>query len=90
MRKIITLIIFHISLIAQAYNLANVNQALNLMASGDVASAVELLKNKSATNDMTAQFYLGQCYEFGIGIDKSDQNAFLMYRRAQCCPATTA
>ena len=82
MRKIITLIIFHISLIAQAYNLANVNQALNLMASGDVASAVELLKNKSATNDMTAQFYLGQCYEFGIGIDKSDQNAFLMYRRA--------
>lgn len=51
------------------------------MQSGHIEQAVEDLKKASATNDVLAQFYIAQCYEYGIVLPEDKTQAFLQYRR---------
>lgn len=59
-----------------------VMQALNKMKDGGINEAVIMIKQEAATNDITAQYYLAQCYEKGIGMEVDLSQAFVMYRRA--------
>lgn len=60
----------------------SVDSALEKLSKGDINPAVEELKKCASVNNVVAQFYLGQCYEHGIGMEINQQQAFLMYRRA--------
>ena len=66
-----------------AYTMSSkVEDALRLMIEGNTEDSIKHFKTAAGTNDMTAQYYLGQCYEFGIGVDIDPEAAFSMYRRA--------
>lgn len=68
--------------LSSAYDLSMMDKALQDLKGGNVSESVEQIKKAAAVNDLVAQFYLGQCYEYGIGMDKDVTNAFKMYRRA--------
>lgn len=60
----------------------NTHNAMNCFKSGDITSAIEALKKAFATNDVIAQYYMAQCYEYGIGFEINHGTAFSLYRRA--------
>ncbi|MDE7089022.1 MAG: hypothetical protein K2O54_02780, partial [Prevotella sp.] len=82
MRKVFLIIVSLTSLVSMAYNLESVEKALQEMSLGHVEQSVILLKKMAAVNDVSAQYYLGICYEHGIGINADSKAAFGMYRRA--------
>jgi TPR repeat protein len=58
------------------------SEALGYIKQGYIQYGFEELKKSAATNDLAAQFYLAVCYQYGIGTEKSDPDAFKMYRKA--------
>ncbi len=56
--------------------------ALEYIRLGYIQHGFEDLKKAAATNDLAAQFYVAVCYEYGIGVEKSEADAFKMYRKA--------
>lgn len=56
--------------------------ALGYIQNGYIQYGFEELKKLAATNDLAAQFYVGVCYEHGIGVEKDSAEAFRMYRKA--------
>lgn len=82
MRKTLLILTILLAFTSQAYNLQSVDKALDEMRLGHVEESISILKKLAAVNDMSAQYYLGSCYEFGIGMDENPQMAFNMYRRA--------
>ncbi len=56
--------------------------ALEYINQGYVQYGFEQLKRASATNSIAAQFYVAICYEYGIGVEKNQTEAFKMYRKA--------
>ena len=56
--------------------------ALGYIQRGYIQYGFEELKKIAATNDLAAQFYVGVCYEHGIGVEKDSAEAFRMYRKA--------
>jgi len=82
MRKLIILLSFLLSYDCFAYNFSKVDNAIQEMKLGHIEQSVYLLKKNAAVNDILAQFYLGECYEYGIGMNVDLQSAFKMYRRA--------
>lgn len=56
--------------------------ALEYIRLGYVQHGFEELRKAAATNDLAAQFYVAVCYEHGIGVEKSEADAFKMYRKA--------
>lgn len=82
MRKIFLFVISLTSIVSLAYNLESVDKALQEMSCGHVEQSITMLKKMAAVNDVSAQYYLGNCYEHGIGIDADPKAAFGMYRRA--------
>lgn len=84
MKRFILTVLFIIGVfyyLPAAYN-SNVQKGVDFLQDGKLEEAFQLFKKASATNNIIAQYYLAQCYEYGIGTDKDEQNAFLMYRRA--------
>lgn len=68
--------------IASAYEVSrNIYSSLQDMLNGKIEEAIQKLKQSSATNDVLAQFYIAQCYEYGIGMETDLNAAFSMYRR---------
>lgn len=61
---------------------ADTQKAIDALRNGNVENAVQIFKLDASTNDIQAQFYMGQCYEYGIGIEADSKLAFGMYRRA--------
>ncbi|MDE6266538.1 MAG: caspase family protein [Muribaculaceae bacterium] len=55
---------------------------MNKLQEGNSVESFNLLRQAASTNNLLAQYLLGQCYEFGIGTDISLDDAFSMYRRA--------
>lgn len=82
MRIFITILFLNIIFAASPYNLAKVNDALLDISNGDISLAITKLKKSATVNDMVAQFYLGQCAEYGIGLEKDLSKAFILYRRS--------
>lgn len=82
--KILFLTIFlQLTICAAAINISNnINDALVQMQQGHIQNAVEIIKRSAGTNDILAQYYLAQCYEYGIGMSENKVQAFAMYRRA--------
>lgn len=68
---------------AGAYNVGRyASEALEIMQGGDIEKGVEAMKKAASVNDLAAQFFMGVCYEKGIGADADPAAAFAMYRRA--------
>ncbi len=83
MRFIYFFFFFAFGIYASAFNISvNVEKALGAMQSGDIQNSVQQLNRSAMMNDVIAQFYMGQCYEYGIGVEANPQMAFNMYRRA--------
>lgn len=84
MRNIIVILLLAVcSLDMLAYNLSSsVEEAKKEFANGNIEQAIERIKKAVAVNDVVAQFYLAQCYEYGIGLNQDPVNAFMYYRRA--------
>ncbi|TNI56335.1 tetratricopeptide repeat protein [Aeromonas veronii] len=63
-------------------------------------SEIAALIKAAKSGDATAQFQLGELYDFGKKIEQSDSQAFLWYRKAaeqgypsaqwRCCPNQAA
>lgn len=60
----------------------NMNKAMDLMQRGYVEHAVSMIRHSASTNNLLAQYYMAQCYEYGIGVEVDLSMAFGMYRRA--------
>lgn len=56
--------------------------ALLKMQQGYISDAIKQIKEAASVNDLVAQYYLGQCYQHGIGMAVDETAAFRMYRRA--------
>jgi len=56
--------------------------ALEYIKQGYMQYGFEELRKVAITNGLAAQFYVAVCYEHGIGVEKSEVDAFKMYRKA--------
>lgn len=60
----------------------NLDRAITTLRQGQFKEAFSQLERIAATNNVTAQYYVAQCYEYGIGVEADKSKAFFMYRRA--------
>lgn len=60
----------------------NLDEAIIKLQQGQFKEAFTQLKRIAATNNIMAQYYVALCYEYGIGVEVNETEAFLMYRRA--------
>lgn len=68
--------------VIKAQSLSNeTTSALNHIFCGYIEHGIQELVRSSNSNDLSAQFYLAICYEYGIGMQKSEADAFTLYRR---------
>ncbi len=82
MQKILLLILCSYSLFVQSHTISDITgKALLTMRQGYIHYAVQQLQRAVSVNDIAAQFYMGQCYELGIGVVIDANVAFSMYRR---------
>ena len=83
MRSLFFIVFVSLFSTAYAYRISgNVEKALQTLLAGDIPTSIQQIKRASATNDVLAQFYLGQCNEYGIEMPKDAEKAFSLYRRA--------
>ena len=83
MRKLFIVLFLLVGIHAMAANIdKRTLNALEHIRQGYVVYGFEELKKAAATNDLAAQYYIAICYENGIGTEKSDIDAFKMYRKA--------
>ena len=83
MRKLLLSILSLMSLYAMAVDVdKRTSAAIEYIRLGYVLYGFDELKKAAATNDLAAQFYVAVCYEHGIGVEKSEADAFKMYRKA--------
>ena len=79
----ICLLLINLITLFSSFNFTtNFEIAISKFQNGYNTEAFDLLKKASATNDVFAQYYLAQCYEFGIGTTVDLQLAYTYYRRA--------
>lgn len=84
MKNIILILILCFSVSLQLFCQSvdkQVISALENIADGYIDYGVSQLRKVANMNDIAAQFYVGQCYEYGIGVSQSDSEAFKWYRR---------
>ncbi len=83
MRTLLTIVICFCCLHGHSVTVdKRTSEALGYIKQGYIQYGFEELKKSAATNDLAAQFYLAVCYQYGIGTEKSDPDAFRMYRKA--------
>lgn len=83
MRRILLLffLTYIVSIHAQELS-KEVHYALNYMKSGYLEYAVGELRKSSQFNDLSAQYFLAECYVHGLIVPKDLSEAFALYRRA--------
>lgn len=83
MRRILFLffLTYIVSIHAQELS-KEVRYALNYMKSGYLEYAVGELRKSSQFNDLSAQYFLAECYVHGLIVPKDLSEAFALYRRA--------
>lgn len=74
-------VLFSVNSSAQGLS-QKVSTALEHIQQGAIPQGVEELKGAARSNFLIAQYYVGICYEYGIGVEKNPQEAFAMYRKA--------
>lgn len=55
--------------------------AIESIREGYILHGIEELKKSVLENDVNAQFFMGRCYENGIGVKQNYQEAFKLYRK---------
>lgn len=82
MNRYLTLIFFHIVFLFAVFGQQKeVQYALDCINQGYILAGVQALKDCSNHSNTWAQFFLGQCYEYGYGEEKNPKEAFLLYRK---------
>ncbi len=56
--------------------------ALEHIQQGSIQQGIDEIKSAARFNVLAAQYYMGVCYEYGIGMEKNPQEAFFMFRKA--------
>ena len=83
MRTLLLSIISLMSLYTMAVDVdKRTSAAIEYIRLGFVQYGFDELRKAAATNDLAAQFYVAVCFEYGIGVEKSEADAFKMYRKA--------
>ena len=83
MRLLLACFLSVLSLSAMALGLdKRTETALGYISQGYLQYGYEELKKAAAMNSLSAQFYVAVCYEEGIVVEKSMNEAFKMYRKA--------
>lgn len=83
MRQLFLLGFVVCSMFVKAQTLSNeTTSALNHLYCGFIEYGVQELVESSKFNDLSAQYYLAVCYEYGLGLQKNEMDAFNLYRRA--------
>lgn len=83
MRLLLACYLSILSLSAMALGLdKRTETALGYLRQGYLQYGYEELKKAAAMNSLSAQFYVAVCYEQGIVVEKSMNEAFKMYRKA--------
>ena len=59
-----------------------IEQAKELLASEDYDAAIQLFQEAASQGDPVAQNALGYCYEKGLGVEQSDEEALRYYQQA--------
>lgn len=57
-------------------------EGLENIKNGLIEIGFNKIKNASSVNDLNAQYFLGECFQYGIGVEINMEEAFLLYRRA--------
>lgn len=84
MKSIYTFIIvcfFELSINAQVIDKQTI-EGLENIKSGFIEMGFNKIKNASSVNDLNAQYFLGECFQYGIGVEINMEEAFLLYRKA--------
>lgn len=79
---VLYLLFFIIQPIRAQKSILEIEEILNYLEQGYTTYSFESFKNLSTKNDINAQFYLAECYYYGIGIQKNKEEAFKLYRKA--------
>ena len=83
MRIVFLFCILNLGIVTYAQNVSKETiSALNYIYSGYTEYGVKELMKSSKLNDLSAQFYLAVCYEYGLVVSKDENEAFNLYRRA--------
>ena len=83
MRRFLIILLSFVGIHAIAVNIdKRTLSALGFIQQGFIQYGFEELQKSASTNDLAAQFYVGLCYDKGIGTEKDPNEAFRMYRKA--------
>lgn len=83
MRRLPFIFFLTYTIFLQAQELSKeVHSALNHIKFGYYEYGVAELKKSSQFNDLSAQYFLAECYEHGLIVPKDLSEAFALYRRA--------
>lgn len=83
MRDVFFIYFFIFSMAVKAQSIGNETiSALNALNSGYTEYAIQELIKSSRLNDVSAQYYMAVCYEYGFVVPKDGDEAFKLYRRA--------
>ena len=83
MRYIYLIILFIYSVVSFGQGVSRQTElAYALVRDGYILCGVEEMGKSAATNDLAAQYFMGKCYEFGLGVEKNIVEAFRFYRKA--------
>lgn len=82
MKKLLLLLFINSSLLLFSQSLSlQCQNAIDNIEKGYLLYGFDELKKLSAKNELFSQFYLAECYEYGIGVDIEYSEAFKLYRR---------
>lgn len=82
MLRLIWIVALFITLGVSAHtNQDDTYKAISLIREGNMNEGVEILKSLSNSNNRDSQFYLGECFEYGIGMNVDYERAFELYRK---------
>lgn len=83
MRSLILILMSFIGLTVYAQTAEQkIMAALENIKEGYIQYGFSNIKIVAGYNNIYAQYYLGVCYEHGIGVERNPSNAFLYYRRS--------
>lgn len=83
MHYIYVVILFLYSIVSFGQGVSKQTElAYALVREGYILHGVEEMGKSARTNDLAAQFFMGKCYELGLGVEKNMTEAFRFYRKA--------
>ena len=83
MRSTLLFLLLYCGIISAQTQSLHTDKALEYIQNGQISKGSDELKKAALNmNELAAQYYLGECYEYGIMVEKNTKEAFKFYRRA--------